>query len=514
MQNLDRRTIEECGIPGIVLMENAGRGTIEFMASQFPRLSSGRVAILCGRGNNGGDGFVIARYLMARGTQVNVYLLSSKGQVKGDAKTNLEILLRVGGNLQEVPNTESFDALREEIVSHELFVDAIFGTGLNSEVSGYYADVIDCLNESDRPIVAVDIPSGLDANTGKPLGTCISAAATATFGLPKLGHMMYPGLSHVGRLEVVDIGIPPNLVAEEGIQNHVIESSDIRSTLKGPRQPESHKGDFGHLLAIAGSIGKTGAAAMCCDAAIRVGVGLVTLGIPSSLNAIMEVKLTEPMTNPLPETESASLSLDAYDPIMAMTEGKTALVLGPGISTAEETMDLVRQLIRSVTLPMVIDADGITALAADRHALHDAKGPIILTPHPGEMGRLLGVRSGEVQEDRLGVARRAALEFGCHIVLKGARSLVATPSGDVFINPTGNPGMATGGIGDILTGMVGGFVCQRLSPTDAAKAGTYLHGLAGDRALPSRGERALIATDLLDGIAGLLKDFADEAMEG
>ncbi len=507
MQNLDRKTIDECGIPGIVLMENAGRGAVHVMASHFPRLSSMRVAILCGRGNNGGDGFVIARCLMARGGTGRAYLLSKKERLKGDAKTNLDIFLRSGATVQEIPNSERFEALKEEIASHDLFVDAMFGTGLNSKVSGLYAEVIDYLNRSGRPIVAVDIPSGLDANTGKPLGTCIKATVTATFGLPKLGLVIHPGLAYVGKLEVVDIGIPCTLVVEEGINNHLIEEDEIREILDCLRPPESHKGDYGHLLAIAGSVGKTGAAAMACESAMRVGAGLVTLGIPESLNPIMEAKLTETMTHPLPETTPPALSLDAFEPILSLAKGKSAVIMGPGISTTPETMALVLKVVRSLSLPMVIDADGIAALSTDRGTLRKTKGPIMLTPHPGEMARLLETSPRQVQENRIDVAREVAIDFGCHVILKGARSVISTPSGEVFINPTGNPGMASGGMGDILTGMIGGFVCQGLGFTDAARAATYIHGLAGDLAASKKGQRSLIATDLMEHIPVLLKAF-------
>ncbi len=507
MQNLDRRTINECGIPGIVLMENAGRGATQVIASYFPNLSSLRVAILCGRGNNGGDGFVIGRCLLARGTTVKAYLLSPKGQVKGDAKTNLEVFVRSGGTVCEIVDSQRLGAKREEIISHDLLVDAIFGTGLNSNVSGLYAEVIETLNRSGRPIFAVDIPSGLDANTGRPLGTCVHATLTATFGLPKVGQVVYPGVTHVGDLEIIDIGIPVRFVEEEGIKVHLVEEHEIRRMLGGPRPPESHKGDFGHLLTIAGSVGKTGAAAMACDSAMRVGAGLVTLGIPEDLNPIMEVKLTETMTCPLPQTEFRSLSLQAFDTIRSLAEGKHALVLGPGISTDSETMALVRKIVQSLSIPMVIDADGITAVAEDKKALQKIKTPVILTPHPGEMARLMDISVREIQEDRIGAATRCSADLGCHIILKGARTIVSAPSGEVFINPTGNPGMASGGTGDVLTGMIGGFLCQGMPLTDAAVVATFLHGRAGDRVATEKGERSLVATDLLEKIPVLLRDL-------
>jgi NAD(P)H-hydrate epimerase len=511
MKNLDRRTIDEGGIPGIVLMENAGRGATQVILSHFPRLSFMRVAILCGRGNNGGDGFVIARHLMAKGITASTYLLSKKDQVRGDAKTNLDMFIHSGGKVQEIAGPKGFDALREQIASHDLLIDAILGTGLNSEVSGFYAEVIESLNRCGKPIVAVDIPSGLDANTGKALGTCIRATVTATFGLAKLGQVVHPGVAPVGTLEVVDIGIPSRLVDEEGIKTHVIDEDEIRRLLDCPRPPESHKGDYGHLLAVAGSVGKTGAAAMACEAAMRVGAGLVTLGIPESLNSIMEMKLTETMTEPLPETESHCLSVDAFEVILSLAKGKTAVILGPGISTAPETGALVVKLVRSLAVPMVVDADGITALASDHEALRKAKSPLVLTPHPGEMARLMGTSPRQVQENRLEAASEVASDFGCHVVLKGARTVISTPAGEVFINPTGNPGMASGGMGDVLTGMIGGFVCQGLDFKDAARLATYLHGLAGDRAASRIGQRSLIATDLIEDIPMLLKSFDPDA---
>jgi NAD(P)H-hydrate epimerase len=330
---------------------------------------------------------------------------------------------------------------------------------------------------------------------------------TVTFGLPKVGQVVHPGVIHVGRLEVIDIGIPAPFVEEEGIKNHLIEDDEIRRILSSPRPTQSHKGDYGHLLTIAGSVGKTGAAAMACDSAMRVGAGLVTLGIPEGLNPIMENKLTETMTCPLPQTDAISLSLDAFDTIMSLAEGKSALVLGPGISTDAETTALVRKIVQSLSLPMVIDADGITALAGDEKVLQKVKSPVILTPHPGEMARLMEMSPGEVQEDRIGVATRCAEDLGCHVVLKGARTVVSTPSGEVYINPTGNPGMASGGTGDVLTGMLGGFICQGLPLLDAAIVATYLHGLAGDRAASKKGERSLIATDLIEEIPTLLREF-------
>lgn len=508
MKNLDRRTIHERGVPGIVLMENAGKGATEAILRRFPDLPGKRVAIIAGKGNNGGDAFVIARHLINRGVEVNTYLLAAKKVIKGDAKTNLDILVKGGVEVKEVSGPGEFEAIKGSLHTHDLIIDGILGTGLSSAVEGYYADVISTLNGAGKPIVAIDIPSGLDATNGKPLGTSIQAAFTPTFGLPKMGQIIHPGMDYVGELEVIDIGIPTHLIEEEGIQFHLIEYGDIHELLAVPRHSDTHKGNYGHLLVLAGSPGKTGAAAMACMTAMRVGAGLVTLGIPRSLNDIMEVKLTETMTVPLPETEFRSLGLDAFDEIAEIITGMQALVMGPGISTAEETGKLMRKLLTSVRIPMVIDADALTALSVKVEILKDAEPPLILTPHPGEMARLTGLSSNAVQEDRVEVSRNFAIEYGVCLVLKGSRSIIAQPDGTIHINPSGNPGMASGGTGDILTGLIGGLVCQGFSPPSAAIAATYIHGYAGDLVAEEKGEMALIATDILEKIPCVLKELS------
>jgi hydroxyethylthiazole kinase-like uncharacterized protein yjeF len=498
MQDLDRTTIQGCGIPGIVLMENAGRGAAELLIRSFPGVRTGWVAVLAGRGNNGGDGFVMARHLMNWGIATKVYLLSSTDDVKGDARTNLESWLKIGGELIEIPYRGNFTKAKKQLADASLIVDAIFGTGLNAEVKGVGKDVISFVNSLPTPVMAVDIPSGLDATVGTVLGVAIRADLTATFGLAKIGQVVEPGIPYVGSLEVVDIGIPRSVIEEADITVHLIDPGELHPGLLDPRPPQAHKGDYGHLFVVAGSPGKTGAAAMICQGALRTGAGLVTLGISASLNPILEAKLTEAMTEPLPDAGSGYLSADASGRILQLLEGKTACALGPGISTQPRVQELLLALIPRVSVPLVIDADGVTAVASRPEILKECKGPVVLTPHPGEMARLVGITPKKVQDDRIGVAKDFARQYGCIVVLKGNRTVIATPDEKVYINPTGNPGMASGGTGDVLTGMIGGLIAQGLSPLEATLWGVYLHGLAGDIAVHTVGEISLIAGDIID----------------
>ena len=505
MHELDRKAMETYHIPGIVLMENAGRGAAEVMGEAFPDLQRRKIAIFSGKGNNGGDGFVVARHLLNRGISAKVFLLTNPQVLRGDAETNFHIFKRMKGEIFSLPSTQEYQKVKKDLEKYDLLIDGIFGTGLDAEVRGYYREVIDHLNGLQKPIVSLDIPSGLDANTGKPLGTAIRATMTITFGLPKLGHLIHPGPDYVGKLRVIDISLPNMLVEEEKIPTQLIEETDIRKWLSLPRKPETHKGDYGHLLVLAGSVGKTGAAAMACEAALRVGAGLVTLGIPKSLNPIMEMKLTEVMTEPLPETPKQTLSLRALDAILRLCENKKAVVIGPGLGTVKETQVLITKLIKTVKLPLIVDADGLTALAGENKFPPFKSSALTLTPHPGEMGRLLKSGTKEVQGDRIGVCRNFSVSQRVHVVLKGYRTLVASPDGQVFINPTGNPGMASGGMGDVLTGMMGGFICQGFDILPSLLMAVYLHGLAGDQVAMEKGEKSLIATDLIARLPALLQ---------
>jgi NAD(P)H-hydrate epimerase len=506
MQELDRKSIEIYRIPGIVLMENAGRGAIEVITRTFPDIRKQKIAVIAGKGNNGGDGFVIARHLLNQGISVKVFLLTDPKSLRGDAETNYTIFHHMKGEVISLPSSKDYQKVKKSLENIDLLIDGIFGTGLDAEVRGYYREVIDHLNTLMKPMVSIDIPSGLDANTGKPLGTAIRASLTVTFGLPKVGHLISPGIDYVGSLKIIDIGIPKRLVEEEKIQTHLLEYEEIQRWLSIPRRHDTHKGDYGHLLVIAGSVGKTGAAAMACEAALRMGAGLVTLAIPKSLNPIMEMKLTEVMTEPLPETPKQTLSLRAFHPILRLCENKKAVIIGPGIGTYKETQSLVQKLIKTLNLPIILDADGLTSLASQPKTLLTSKRPLILTPHPGEMARLIQSTAKEVQEDRISVSRNFSQSHRLYLVLKGHRTLIATPKGEVFINPTGNPGMASGGTGDVLTGMIGGLICQGYDILPSLQMSVYLHGLAGDSVAQELGEKSLVATDMIKKIPALLRE--------
>ncbi len=506
MQELDRKAIETYRIPGIVLMENAGRGAADVISNSFPEIHKKKIAIIAGKGNNGGDGFVIARYLLNQGIYVRVYLLTDPKGLRGDAETNFSIFHRMKGEVISVPSSKDYIKVKRDLEKFDILVDGIFGTGLDAEVRGYYREVIDHLNTLQRPIVAIDIPSGLDANTGKPLGTAIRASLTITFGLPKIGHLIPPGLDYVGKkVKVIDIGIPKRLVEEEKIPTYLLEKEEIQKCLSIPRNPDTHKGDYGHLLVIAGSVGKTGAAVMACQAALRMGAGLVTLAIPKSLNAILEMKLTEVMTEPLPETPKQTLSLRAFSAIVRLCENKRAVIIGPGLGTFKETQSLILKLIRTLDLPIILDADGLTALATQPKTLPIKNRSLVLTPHPGEMARLIRSQVKEVLEDRVGLSRNFSQSQHVHLILKGHPTLITTPKGEVYINPTGNPGMASGGTGDVLTGMIGGLVCQGFDILSSLQIAVYLHGMAGDEGAQEMGEKSLIATDIIEKIPTLLK---------
>jgi len=496
MQGLDRRAIEN-GVPGIVLMENAGKGTVDLIARQFGNLAGKTVSIIAGPGNNGGDGFVIARHLLQLGARPLVFCLVVLEVIKGDALSNFNAVKNLQIECVHLEEDSDLDKYQGIWAHSAVIVDAILGTGLKREVSGLFARVIDSLNNSGRPIVAVDIPSGLDSDSGKPLGVCINATLTATYGLAKPGHVTYPGVEHTGILKVVDIGIPQQIIDEAAIALDLLQKNEMAGIVPR-RQPTSHKGSFGHLLLLAGSQGKTGAAILAARAALRSGAGLVTLGVPQKLNDIFEKSLVEAMTIPL--ASEYFLGQEDLHAIESALLGKNSLVVGPGIGMDPETRALIARLYTDVGLPMVIDADGLNCIAQERLELrHDS--PRILTPHPGEMARLTGISTKEIQEDRRAIASSFAAKHDVIIVLKGAATIVAAPDGRVAINPTGNSTMAAGGMGDVLSGLVGALIAQGLSAWDASCLGVYVHGLAADRIVSAHDlPFGILATEVADEI--------------
>jgi NAD(P)H-hydrate epimerase len=507
MQEMDRQAIEAHGIPGLELMENAGRGATDVLLDQFAgRIKSG-VGIVCGKGNNGGDGFVIARYLADRRIDVTVYLLAAAAKVKGDAAANLKRLAPLEIPVIEIPDEDSFSRVKSDLSRFDLLVDAILGTGLTSDVRGYFKTVIDfinILNRSGIPVFAVDIPSGLNSDTGQPCGSCVRAQGTATFALAKIGHYSYPGADYTGKLEIIDIGIPDAVVEAVGPKQYLLTAEQIRAAFP-IRASDTHKGHTGHLLVIAGSTGKSGAAAMTAVSAMRAGAGLVTLGIPESLNSIMETQVLEAMTAPLPECGYGVLADTAIDDIVKLADGKNCLAIGPGIGQAEKTRSLVKAVIRRIDMPIVIDADGLNNIAGQTQLLKKRKAPTVLTPHPGEMARLIGTDAAEVQQNRLACARDFATHFGVHVVLKGAATVIAHPDGSAYLNVTGNPGMASGGMGDVLTGVLAGFITQGFTLKAAAHAAVYLHGAAADTLAQTIGPIGYLAGEVMGAIPGEIK---------
>lgn len=496
IRRIDKRAIEEYGIPGLILMENAGLQVFLNILERYGPLDQKKVAVIAGKGNNGGDGFVVARHLYNRNIEVEVFLIGGSSDIKGDAKTNLDILKKIGIPFYE--NVTSND-LSIPLRDADIIVDAIFGTGLSSEIKNPYLDAINSINSSRKPVVSIDVPSGVNSDTGEILGVAVKADLTVTFVLPKRGLLVFPGAEYTGVLKIADIGIPKRAIEEENIMVNLLTEEEIRALLP-ERRPDSYKTSFGHLLVIAGSVGKTGAAAMTSLSALRVGAGLVTLAIPKSLNDILELKLTEVMTLPLPETNELTISVSAQDILNEVLPRMTVIALGPGLSTHSETSKLVRDLVRKYEAPMVIDADGVNALINHLDVLKERKAPLILTPHPGEMARLIGKTSKDVQKDRIGIAQGFSKENNVFLVLKGARTIISDPDGNIFINPTGNPGMATAGTGDVLTGMISGLIAQGMEPLTATKTGVYLHGLAGDLTAEEFGEMGMIAGDIIEKI--------------
>src|SRR5574337_17582 len=510
MRELDRRATEEFGIPSLLLMENAGLQAVLELERAFPQLTRIRVAVVCGKGNNGGDGFVVARHLFDRGIAVEVLLLARQPEITGDAGTNLKIIRALGVSIHEVTTSQELEASRGAIERADIIVDAMLGTGTTGSARGLFGDAIELLNRAGRPIVALDIPSGLNSDEGVIPGPSINAALTVTFGLPKRGLILYPAASCAGRVVTVDIGLPRPLLTDPLLDVSLLEAGDVANALL-PRDPNAHKGTYGHVLILAGSPGKTGAAAMCAFSALRIGAGLVTLALPESLNDAMEAKLTEVMTEPLPETRERTVALGAVERILELMQGKRVVAIGPGLSTHPETAELLRAVVNTAKTQIVIDADGIGALGPNLDTLRDLPLPPILTPHPGELARLLGIDRDEVVRNRIPIAQKVATSFGVHLVLKGARTLIANPEGRVSINMTGNAGMATGGTGDILTGLIAGLLAQGVSVGLAAQAAVYLHGLAGDLAAEAVGQEAMVASDLMAQIPEAIRQLKSRA---
>jgi len=493
MRVAERMTMDERGIPGRVLMETAGRACADVVCAEWGTANGKRAVILAGKGNNGGDGYVIARYLQRQGWNVVVVVLAERKDITGDALDNLALLdysmamfCPAGGDL-----LHHAGVFRDA----SIIVDALFGIGLTMEVSGVHAEAIGMINSSGRPVLAVDIPSGIDASTGRVLGDAVHADVTVTFGFAKVGHAVYPGREYAGKLKVVDIGIPDEIAASMETYEFLDEES-VRPLVKS-RGRCGHKGNYGHCLIVAGATGKTGAASLAANSAVRTGSGLVTLAVPASLNPVLEGKTTEAMTLPLDDAGKGFLRVGNSDAILRAIQGKDAIAIGPGISREPETLALVRRLIKDVSLPMVVDADGLNAIAEDVAVLDKKRASaLVLTPHPGEMSRLTGLSISAIEDDRISAAGRFAVRYGVFLVLKGAGTVIATPEGEIAVNGSGNPGMGSGGMGDVLTGIIVSLLGQNYPPGEACRLGVFLHGFAADLVAQEKGEIGISATDV------------------
>lgn len=509
MRELDRATIQDYGLPGCVLMENAGRALAEAAWELLPP-EGGRVLVLAGPGNNGGDGLVAARHLSGRGVETAVLLLGTIAELQGDAALNARYGLQYGLTIIEDPDDETLGGALELA---DVIVDALLGTGTTGEVRGRVREVIEMLELAEAPIVAADLPSGIHADTGAVLGAAVEAQVTVTFGLPQPGLVQYPGKAHAGDLRVIDIGLAPSLIDSLDLRLNLTEATDCQLMLPA-RSPDAHKGDAGRVLVVAGSPGLTGAATLTATGAARIGAGLITLAVPAPLHDIVEVKTTEVMTLPAPATPEGVFSPEAVALLLERARGANVAALGPGLSQREPLPEVVAALVRQLPVPLVLDADALNLLAGQLDVLRDRGYPTVLTPHPGELARLLDRDLDEIQDDRVLAARETAELLECIVVLKGAATVIAAPDGEVWINPTGNSGLASGGMGDALTGMIAGLMAGGADPLEAAVAGVYLHGLAGDLAAAVLGPQGLLAGDLLAQVPAAIARVLEAGEEG
>lgn len=484
MRNIDRRATERFGVPSIVLMENAALAVIDAIFQHYPDID--RAALLCGTGANGGDGFAVARHLENRGVVPVIVLVGDRSAVRGDAEVNLVICERLGIPIYHVRSSEDVETALAHAADTDLIVDAIFGTGLNRAPSGMHADVIGALAELRIPVLAIDLPSGANAGSHEPFEPCVQAEVTVTFAAPKLCHVFAPASFYCGEVIVADISIPEIALDDEAVTLALITPKDVQPLLE-PRLAVTHKGTYGHVAIIAGSPGRSGAAVLSARGAIRTGAGLVSV-------------MTDPVTAQLVHAGSIeSMTYSGSDAGHFMSN-KHAVLVGPGLADDEGSYSATRALIASIEQPSIIDASALNAFASRAHEINPRRLPRILTPHPGELARILGTDTVAIGNDRISAAREAARVTNCVVVLKGHQTLVAEPDGHVYVNPTGNPGMASGGMGDVLSGIIAALLARGADPLDAACAGVYLHGVAGDLVKEEMGDTGLAAMDVAERI--------------
>jgi ADP-dependent NAD(P)H-hydrate dehydratase / NAD(P)H-hydrate epimerase len=504
MQELDQIAMRQFGVQGLILMENAALGVVNNIIQKYGDVENKNIFIFCGKGNNGGDGFTVARHLFNRKAIVRIILIGKKRDLKGDALINANIVNRMVNEKRNSPflsliELNNIKELKQYPVP-DIIIDAILGTGIKGNVDGLAKDAIDFMNSAGKPVVSIDIPSGLNGSTGEYGNVAVKANMTVTMALPKLGLVINKGPEQCGELRIADISMPKSIIAKQKSKTFLIEKEDLVPRIP-KRAHDVHKYSCGKLFVLAGSVGLTGAAAMCSESALKTGAGAVILGIPESLNDIMEEKLTEVMTVPLPETSERTFSIKGLRNILDYTNNWADVVLiGPGISQNKETKKLILNLIPQIKKPLVLDADGLNNIQDDMDVLGKFDYELIITPHYGELSRLINIPAQEIAKNRIEIARKTAKENTLTIILKGAPSLVGDREENIYINPSGNPGMATAGSGDVLSGMVAGFFAQNNNAVISATLGMYLHGLAGDIAKEELGEHSMIATDIQKNI--------------
>ncbi len=508
MRAMDRRAVEKFGIPEEILMENAGRAAFEVLSREFG-VAGRRYVLFCGAGNNGGDGFVVARHILSGGGTPRVFLVGDPGRLRGAAKTHFAILAKLSVEVKPVTDTA---AIRSAVLHADGIIDALFGTGLDREVDGLCRKVIGLINAGGNPVLSLDIPSGVCGDTGEILGTAVRADHTVAFGLPKIGNMLYPGFGLCGRLHVSHISFPPSLYEDDAIP---VETNGFIPL--PPREPTAYKGSVGDVLFIAGAAGYFGAPYFSTMSLLKAGGGYARLAAPWSMTPFLATRGSEIVFLPQAETTEGSLSLKNKDALLALAGRADMVVIGPGLSLADETQELVREMAAGIEKPLLVDGDGISALADRPEILRGRRAPTILTPHPGEMSRLTDQSVSEIEKGRISILRDACADLKAWIVLKGAHSLIGTPQGRVFINLSGNPGMATAGAGDVLTGTIAAMSGLGLPLEEAVRKGVFLHGLAGDLAAADKGEDGITAQDILNYLPYALKQdregLEDEAAD-
>ena len=491
MRLIDKKTEEIAGIPSIVLMENAAISCVSVILKEE---NLKKVLIFCGKGNNGGDGFAIARHLYSKGIDVEVVLVCGS-EFQGDALTNFEIISRLGLKITEIDDTH---LLNDKIKNSDVIVDAIFGTGISGEINGIAKEVIESINLHSKKVISVDIPSGVNADTGEICRVSVKADVTVTFACYKLGMLTFPGADFVGEIIVADISIPEYIISDENININITDKEDVQK-IYPKRERNSHKGDYGKVLIIGGSKGLTGAVTMAADSCVKSGAGLVTVAVPKDLNDILEVKLTEPMTMPL-ASKNGALDKSSVDKIKEIINNYDVCLFGPGIGRDEDIKDILKGILDVSQIPVIIDADGLYALSQNLEIIEHSKCNIILTPHEMEMSRLSKSTIEFVKKNRIALSESFSVNNGLTLILKGANTIVTTPRGVQYINISGNCGMATGGSGDVLAGMLAAFLARGLNECDSSRIAVYLHGLSGDIAARKLGFDSLKATDIIKNI--------------